>query len=140
MAKTKEQKNKEIKAGEENLKKSEVAKAETGGHATSYLSQSGVRVYASLPTTVSSVSGAVESSDARQALIEGYLQRYNSPLFPHAKTLIEAADQNGLDYRLLTAIAQQESNLCKVIPPGGYNCWGWGTQKWAEKSPRSYGQ
>ncbi|KKU47808.1 MAG: hypothetical protein UX67_C0028G0001, partial [Candidatus Woesebacteria bacterium GW2011_GWF2_46_8] len=38
----------------------------------------------------------------------------------------EAADRYELDYRLTTAIAQQESNLCKIIPPGSNNCWGWG--------------
>jgi hypothetical protein len=27
---------------------------------------------------------------------------------------------------LTTAIAQQESNLCKNYPDGTYNCWGWG--------------
>ena len=32
----------------------------------------------------------------------------------------------GMDFRLITAIAQQESNLCKIIPPRTYNCWGWG--------------
>ena len=31
-----------------------------------------------------------------------------------------------MDFRLLVAIAQQESNLCKKIPEGTHNCWGWG--------------
>jgi len=45
---------------------------------------------------------------------------------PYAQELVDASDIHGLDYRLLTAIAQQESNLCKIIPPGSHNCWGWG--------------
>lgn len=88
--------------------------------------QSGARVFASLPSSYAAVSGEVGSSDARPEIIRQYLADYNSPLEPHADTLVEASDQYGLDYRLLTAIAQQESNLCKKIPPGSHNCWGWG--------------
>ena len=36
------------------------------------------------------------------------------------------ADKYEIDYRLVPAIAMQESNLCKVIPHNSYNCWGWG--------------
>jgi hypothetical protein len=88
--------------------------------------QSGVKVFASLPTNLPSVSGVVNSSDARVLLIQQYLSSYNSPLEPYAGYLVSAADTYGLDFRLLTAIAQKESNLCKVIPPESYNCWGWG--------------
>ncbi len=38
----------------------------------------------------------------------------------------DMADKYSLDFRLITAIAQQESNLCRIIPPGSHNCWGWG--------------
>jgi hypothetical protein len=88
--------------------------------------QSGARVFASLPDTFAAVSGNVESSDARPEIIRQYLADHNSPLEPYADVLVEAADKYDLDYRLLTAIAQQESNLCKLIPPGSHNCWGWG--------------
>lgn len=88
--------------------------------------RSGVRVYASLPATIPSVSGAVEGVDARSEIVRSYLERYNSPMVNHASTLVETADKYSLDFRLVTAIAQQESNLCKIIPPGSYNCWGWG--------------
>ena len=88
--------------------------------------QSGAKVFASLPSSFPTVSGVVSASDARAELIKQYLSSYNSPLEPHAEYLVQAADNYGLDYRLLTAIAQQESNLCKKIPPSSYNCWGWG--------------
>lgn len=88
--------------------------------------ESGAQVFASLPSDVTSVSGRVGTSDARPEIIRSYLEGYNSPLEPHADTLVEAADEFSLDYRLLTAIAQQESNLCKKIPAGSHNCWGWG--------------
>lgn len=88
--------------------------------------KSGAKVFASLPSSFPTVSGAVSASDARAELIRQYLASYNSPLEPHAEYLVEASDAYGLDYRLLTAIAQQESSLCKKIPPLSYNCWGWG--------------
>jgi len=88
--------------------------------------KSGAKVFASLPSSFPTVSGVVSASDARSELIRQYLESYNSPLEPYAEYLVRAADMHGLDYRLLTAIAQQESNLCKRIPPSSFNCWGWG--------------
>lgn len=87
---------------------------------------SGAQVFASLPASFPSVSGSVISEDARPEIIRQYLEYYNSPLVNHAEVLVDASDIYGLDYRLLTAISQQESNLCKLIPPGSFNCWGWG--------------
>lgn len=87
---------------------------------------SGIRVFASLPAVIPSLSGFAEGADARVEIVRQYLEAYNSPLAPFAETLVAEADRNGLDFRLTTAIAQQESNLCKIIPPLSYNCWGWG--------------
>lgn len=88
--------------------------------------QSGVRVYASLPSKIPEVGGTIESADARPEIIKEYLEYYNSPLVPYAGFIVQTADKYRIDFRLITAIAQQESNLCKIIPPGGFNCWGWG--------------
>jgi len=68
----------------------------------------------------------VGTSDARALIIKNYLRRYSSPLEPFAAYLVETADKYDLDYRLLVAIAQQESNLCKRIPENSHNCWGYG--------------
>jgi hypothetical protein len=87
---------------------------------------SGVQVYASLPPQLPSVSDEIGATDARPEIIRQYLAYYDSPLMPYSDDIVKAADENQLDYRLTTAIAQQESNLCKVIPPDSYNCWGWG--------------
>ena len=87
---------------------------------------SGARIYASLPTEFPTIGGEVGSTDARSEIIRQYLEFYKSPLLPHAEFLVQTADKYSLDFRLLTAIAQQESNLCKIIPPDSYNCWGWG--------------
>lgn len=86
----------------------------------------GARVYASLPSKIPSIDGEVDAQDAREELIRQYLSKYNSPLEPYASFIVQTADEYKLDFRLTTAIAQQESNLCKKIPPGSYNCWGWG--------------
>jgi len=88
--------------------------------------QSGAKVFASLPSSIRSVSGGIETNDARPELIRQYLAEYNSPLEDYALLIVETADKYGLDYRLLTAIGQQESNLCDKIPGNSHNCWGWG--------------
>jgi len=70
-----------------------------------------------------------DTADARAVLVANFLKRYNSPMKPYdyfGKKLVEIADQQNMDFRLLPAIAMQESNLCKVIPPGTYNCLGLG--------------
>jgi hypothetical protein len=87
---------------------------------------SGVQVYASLPPQLPSVSDEIGVKDARPEIVKQYLEYYNSPLIPYADFIIQTADKYKLDYRLIPAIAQQESNLCKIIPPNSYNCWGWG--------------
>ncbi|HYD35831.1 MAG TPA: hypothetical protein VD999_07255 [Vitreimonas sp.] len=70
-----------------------------------------------------------EVDDARPQIVANFLKRYKSPLEPHdyfGQFLVDTADKNGLDFRLLPAIAMQESNLCKKIPEGSYNCLGFG--------------
>ena len=86
----------------------------------------GVRVFTSLPSDFPSISGLAYASDGRVEIIRQYLKEYRSPLWPYAETIVSYADQYKIDFRLTTAIAQQESNLCKTIPPGTFNCWGWG--------------
>ncbi|MCS7093381.1 MAG: hypothetical protein NZL96_03080 [Patescibacteria group bacterium] len=67
-----------------------------------------------------------ELGDSRVANLKSFFRKYQSPLYDYAEKIIEASDKYGLDYRLLPAIAMQESNLCKYIPENSYNCWGWG--------------
>jgi len=92
----------------------------------SFHQPSGLKVFASLPVNFPSVSGEIFAADARGEILKAYLKSYNSPLEPYSNFSVEMADKYGLDFRLTTAIAQQESNLCKLIPPESYNCWGWG--------------
>lgn len=67
-----------------------------------------------------------KTSDIRIANLKYYFRKYESVLYDKANYFVAMADTYQLDYRLLPAIAMQESNLCKHIYPGSYNCWGWG--------------
>lgn len=68
----------------------------------------------------------IKAGDARSANLKAFLRKYNSVLYEHTDKIIEVSDKYQFDYRLLPAIAMQESNLCRVIPDNSYNCWGWG--------------
>jgi hypothetical protein len=86
----------------------------------------GANVYASLPNTIGEVKGIATAQDARYEIVHQYLVKYNSPLIPHTQFIIDTSEKYTLDFRLIVAIAQQESNLCKKIPENSHNCWGWG--------------
>ena len=64
--------------------------------------------------------------DKRIAVLKAFLRQHDSPLYDHAEFIVKISDQNELDYRLLPAIAMQESTACKAIPVNSFNCWGWG--------------
>jgi len=68
------------------------------------------------------------SIDARKAIIQDFIQRYNpnSPLLAYIDNMMSASDKYNLHYGLLPAIAMVESGLCRKIPENSYNCWGWG--------------
>jgi len=82
--------------------------------------------YAALPTAQNTMAAEIIESDGRIEKIRQFLTRYGSPLEPYAADIVEAADKYDLDYRLVPSIAMQESNLCKKIPAGSNNCWGYG--------------
>jgi len=84
----------------------------------------GTQLYAALPQNNGQVLGEFSTADARPIIVEKYLQKHNSPLLPYSLDLLNAAEKYNVDYRLIVAIAQCESNLCKKSPPGSYNCWG----------------
>lgn len=69
---------------------------------------------------------SIESADARVEIVKRYLEKYKSPLIPYAQMIVDLSDTYGFDYYWIVAIGQQESNLCKKIPEGSHNCWGYG--------------
>lgn len=79
------------------------------------------------------VSTIIESEDARAELVAQFLERHNSPMTPYdfyGRKIVEIADRYQIDFRLLPAIAMQESNLCKNTNPGAPgNCLGFGIHK-----------
>jgi hypothetical protein len=78
---------------------------------------------------VKGIETTIGTEDARVELVANFLQRHDSPLEPYdqyAKKIVDIADKYGVDFRLIPAIAMQESNLCKKIPEGSYNCLGFG--------------
>ncbi len=76
------------------------------------------------------VQTVIESEDARAALVAKFLERHNSPMKPYdyyGHKIVEISDRYQFDFRLLPAIAMQESNLCKNTNPGApHNCLGFG--------------
>src|SRR3989344_3949888 len=82
--------------------------------------------FAALPSLENKIEDKIFEDGARVEIVRQFFERYNSPLEPHAATVIEAADLYDLDFRLIPAIAIQESNLCKRSPPNSHNCWGFG--------------
>lgn len=82
------------------------------------------QLYAALPAEIGTMASAIETDDARPVIIDQYLEKHNSPMAPYADFLFQMSEKYSLDYRLMLAIAQCESNLCKKAPLGSYNCWG----------------
>jgi len=83
-------------------------------------------IYAPKNIIIPEIDGDIYVADARELIIANYLSHYSSPLTPFSQEIISISDKYSLDFRLLVAIAQQESGLCKHIPVNSYNCWGFG--------------
>lgn len=82
--------------------------------------------FQALPTDNDTSSVNLESEDGRADALETFFARYDSPLMGHGKFIVEEADTHKIDYRLIPAIAMQESTLCKRVIKDSHNCWGFG--------------
>src|SRR3989339_2265423 len=82
--------------------------------------------FAALPKIAFEIKTALAKEDARPLIIERYLTNYNSPMQGMADYIVKTSDRFNLDPYLVIAIAQQESNLGKLMPPNCHNAWGWG--------------
>ncbi len=71
------------------------------------------------------VLAAVGKGDTRPVIVDNFLAKHRSPMSGLGTVFVSAADKYGLDYRLLPAIAFQESTLGKNIPRNSHNAWGW---------------
>lgn len=82
--------------------------------------------FQAIPEVITSSSYAPEETEARVEVLTEFFKRYDSPLIEHAQEIIASADKYDIDWRLVPAIAMQESTLCKRIPKNSHNCWGFG--------------
>lgn len=90
--------------------------------------------YAAIPDVVTELRTAIKSADARAVVIEKYLSRYQSPMIGMGSFIVVKSDELGDNYNvdptylayLTIAIAQNESNLGKRMPPNCHNAWGYG--------------
>jgi len=90
------------------------------------LPQNQIHFFAALPEVLGTFSTTISSGDARPEIIRTFLSRYNSPLSSYAEFIVDTADKYNVDYRMIAAVAMQESTGCKFIPEDSYNCWGYG--------------
>ena len=82
--------------------------------------------FAALPRVAFEIKTALAKEDARPIVINQYLLRYDSPMTGMGDYIVKVSDRFELDPYLVVAIAQQESNLGKLMPPNCHNAWGWG--------------
>lgn len=73
----------------------------------------------------SKMLAATGKGDSRTVIVDNFLARHGSPMSGLGTVFVSTADKYGLDYRLLPAIAFQESTLGKFIPRNSHNAWGW---------------
>ena len=89
-----------------------------------------------MPQNVKSFENAMEivltnipkTNDSKSQIltVKRFLTTYGSPLVDYSDYIVEVSNTYGIDFRLIPAIAMQESNLCKKAPSDSYNCWGYG--------------
>jgi hypothetical protein len=82
--------------------------------------------FSAAPYVLGAYQTEITFGDSRVANLKSFFRKYNSPLYDFADLIVRISDEYRFDYRLLPAIAMQESNLCRVIPDDSHNCWGWG--------------
>jgi len=82
--------------------------------------------FAALPVASGTLKINIISQDARLVAVKDFFKKYHSELLPFADDVINSADKYDLDFRLIPAIAMQESGGCKNAPKDSYNCWGFG--------------
>ncbi len=64
-------------------------------------------------------------TDYRVDRLKDYLSKNNSILSLYSQDFISAADENGIPWSLVPAIAGVESTFCNAVPSYSTNCWGW---------------
>jgi hypothetical protein len=96
--------------------------------------------YSATPTFIRELATSLTKGDSRPYLLDQFFKRYKSPLYGYGEKIVEEADSNDIDWRLVAGIGFQESNLCARIPKDSNNCWGWAvyTGKQSGKNFRNF--
>lgn len=84
-----------------------------------------INLYIHDVNTTNKIPPAVEVQDIRAEKIDNYFKERNMPLEGYGKKMVEVADKNGLDWRLLPAISIRESSGGKHMCQ--HNPFGWGS-------------
>lgn len=90
------------------------------------ISSADFHIFGSPPPEGATLGESTVLAEARPIIMRRFLESYHSPLAPYSNTILKVSENNGLDWRLLVAIAGAESTFCRAIPDDSYNCWGWG--------------
>lgn len=93
---------------------------------TIFLKTNTYKLYQALPQTQAEIEDQVTHQDGRSKVVEAFFAGYKSKLAIYSETFIQVADKYHLDYRLLPAIAMQESNGGRKTPKDSYNPFGFG--------------
>ncbi|OGH12725.1 MAG: hypothetical protein A2776_00340 [Candidatus Levybacteria bacterium RIFCSPHIGHO2_01_FULL_40_10] len=70
--------------------------------------------------------GQLMDQDKKIRAVENIFKKYDSPLVDEASNYVKYAEEYGVDWRLLPAIAGLESSFGKHLMPGSHNAYGWG--------------
>lgn len=84
------------------------------------------KIYSALPYENSLIWEDIEKGDGRPLIIRSFFKQYKAVLSEYSQTFVEVSDKYNLDYRLLPAIAMQESNGGKKVIKNSYNPFGYG--------------
>ncbi len=96
--------------------------------------------FQAIPEAVTTTTYTTQETEARVETLREFFKRYESPLEPYSEHIVNTADKYGLDWRLIPAIAMQESTLCKKTPKNSNNCWGFGIYGSKVTRFKNYGQ
>lgn len=88
--------------------------------------QQNFKLYAALPKKTSETVDGVVVADGRAKIVQDFFKGYNSTLVNYGQLFITVADKYKLDWRLLPAIAMQESNGGRKAIKETYNPFGYG--------------
>lgn len=84
------------------------------------------KLYSALPVNNDQISIQVDFADGRALIIGNFFKGHASPLQSLGSYFVQAADKYKLDFRLLPAIAMQESLGGKKIIRNSFNPFGYG--------------